>query len=83
MPGDAPVFWRMAWAGVWATNSSGAAGRCFWFVAKVFVFIFIYIWVRGTMPRFRYDQLMHLDEVFAAAGDCEFGDHGFDCALKA
>src|SRR5882724_11195571 len=30
----------------------------FWFVAKVFVFIFIYIWVRGTMPRFRYDQLM-------------------------
>ncbi len=30
----------------------------FWFVAKVFVFIFIYIWVRGTLPRFRYDQLM-------------------------
>jgi NADH-quinone oxidoreductase subunit H len=30
----------------------------FWFVAKVFVFLFIYIWVRGTMPRFRYDQLM-------------------------
>ena len=30
----------------------------FWFCAKIFVFIFIYIWVRGTMPRFRYDQLM-------------------------
>ena len=30
----------------------------FWFVAKVLVFIFIYIWVRGTLPRFRYDQLM-------------------------
>jgi len=30
----------------------------FWFVAKVFVFIFLYIWVRGTLPRFRYDQLM-------------------------
>src|ERR1700730_6229115 len=30
----------------------------FWFVAKVFVFLFIYIWVRGTLPRFRYDQLM-------------------------
>jgi NADH-quinone oxidoreductase subunit H len=30
----------------------------FWFCAKVFVFIFIYIWVRGTLPRFRYDQLM-------------------------
>ena len=30
----------------------------FWFVAKVLAFIFIYIWVRGTLPRFRYDQLM-------------------------
>jgi NADH-quinone oxidoreductase subunit H len=30
----------------------------FWFTAKVFVFLFIYIWVRGTLPRFRYDQLM-------------------------
>jgi len=29
-----------------------------WFFAKVFVFLFIYIWVRGTLPRFRYDQLM-------------------------
>jgi NADH-quinone oxidoreductase subunit H len=30
----------------------------FWFVAKVVAFLFIYIWVRGTLPRFRYDQLM-------------------------
>ncbi len=30
----------------------------FWFVAKVFFFLFVYIWVRGTLPRFRYDQLM-------------------------
>jgi len=30
----------------------------FWFGVKVFVFMFIYIWVRGTLPRFRYDQLM-------------------------
>ncbi len=29
-----------------------------WFFLKVFAFIFLYIWVRGTMPRFRYDQLM-------------------------
>ena len=30
----------------------------FWFAAKIFVFLFLYIWVRGTLPRFRYDQLM-------------------------
>ncbi|MGB8834975.1 MAG: complex I subunit 1 family protein, partial [Candidatus Sulfotelmatobacter sp.] len=29
-----------------------------WFIAKVFCFLFLYIWVRGTLPRFRYDQLM-------------------------
>ena len=29
-----------------------------WFAAKVFMFLFLYIWVRGTLPRFRYDQLM-------------------------
>jgi len=30
----------------------------FWFAAKIFAFLFVYIWVRGTLPRFRYDQLM-------------------------
>jgi len=30
----------------------------FWLLSKVFVFLFIYVWMRGTLPRFRYDQLM-------------------------
>jgi NADH-quinone oxidoreductase subunit H len=30
----------------------------FWFVFKVLMFLLLYIWVRGTLPRFRYDQLM-------------------------
>ena len=30
----------------------------FWFLAKVCIILFIYIWIRGTLPRFRYDQLM-------------------------
>ncbi len=32
----------------------------FWFSLKVFCFLFFYIWMRGTLPRFRYDQLMSL-----------------------
>jgi NADH-quinone oxidoreductase subunit H len=31
----------------------------FWFALKVFAFLFLYVWVRGTLPRFRYDQLMN------------------------
>jgi NADH-quinone oxidoreductase subunit H len=30
------------------------------FAAKTFIFVFLYIWVRWTVPRFRYDQVMHL-----------------------
>lgn len=31
-----------------------------WFILKVFVFLFAYIWFRGTFPRYRFDQLMEL-----------------------
>jgi NADH-quinone oxidoreductase subunit H len=30
----------------------------FWLLAKIFIFLFVYVWMRGTLPRFRYDQLM-------------------------
>ena len=33
-------------------------GDIFWFVAKVAAFMYLYIWYRGTFPRYRFDQLM-------------------------
>jgi len=32
----------------------------FWFLGKVLLFIFFFIWLRGTLPRMRYDQFMRL-----------------------
>jgi NADH-quinone oxidoreductase subunit H len=31
-----------------------------WLVAKVFIFLYSYVWIRASLPRFRYDQLMDL-----------------------
>jgi NADH-quinone oxidoreductase subunit H len=32
----------------------------FWLLSKIFFFLFFYVWTRGTLPRFRYDQLMNI-----------------------
>jgi len=38
----------------------GAVPGVVWFSLKLFGFLFVYIWFRGTFPRYRFDQLMNL-----------------------
>lgn len=43
----------------WGVNAAGALSIIA-FLAKTFFGIFVFMWIRWTLPRFRYDQLMHL-----------------------
>jgi NADH-quinone oxidoreductase subunit H len=53
-------FPGMAWVNEnWGINIGAFLGFLTLF-AKICFFIFFYMWVRWTIPRFRYDQLMHL-----------------------
>ncbi len=45
-------------SGIPGVPSEGLPGFVFW-GAKVAFLLFVFIWLRGTLPRFRYDQLMH------------------------
>ena len=49
--------------GDWTANipliPNGLEGTV-WFVLKLFVFLYVYVWLRATLPRLRYDQLMDL-----------------------
>jgi NADH-quinone oxidoreductase subunit H len=51
--------WRAPWpvTGIWSGANSGW-WPMLWFLAKVSILLFSFIWLRGTLPRIRYDQLM-------------------------
>ncbi|HKK19575.1 MAG TPA: complex I subunit 1 family protein [Opitutales bacterium] len=44
----------------WSDGLMGTLLSIAWFMAKVFFMIFFFIWIRWTLPRFRYDQVMSL-----------------------
>jgi NADH-quinone oxidoreductase subunit H len=54
--------WTLPWFGLdqTATTLPGGIAHVAIFLAKVFVFLLLFIWVRWMWPRFRYDQLMDL-----------------------
>ena len=55
----ATILFLGGWSGpVFGPPVLQAVLPIFWFALRVVFFMFVYIWVRGTLPRFRYDQLM-------------------------
>ena len=48
----------VAAVGIWAFLSFEVLVGLFWFTAKTFTFAFVFVWMRGTLPRVRIDQLM-------------------------
>jgi NADH-quinone oxidoreductase subunit H len=50
--------WRAPWPiSIWEGANEGWYPMI-WFLLKISIFIFAFIWLRGTLPRFRYDQFM-------------------------
>lgn len=50
--------WRAPWPiSLWAEANTGW-WPMLWFFGKIFAFLFVFIWLRGTLPRMRYDQFM-------------------------
>lgn len=52
--------WRAPWPISFWDGANSGYWPLLWFFGKMFLFIFLFIWLRGTLPRMRYDQFMDL-----------------------
>ncbi|MQA24640.1 MAG: NADH-quinone oxidoreductase subunit NuoH [Micromonosporaceae bacterium] len=64
MSGLAVTMFLGGWHAPWPLSLWGEANTGWWpflwFTLKVMGFLFMFVWLRGTLPRLRYDQFMHL-----------------------
>ena len=52
--------WLSPFQGLLADGSFLASPSFFWLFLKICFFLFVFLWVRATFPRYRYDQIMRL-----------------------
>lgn len=60
MSGMTAILFLGGWMAPGQAEWMQAIPGFFWFALKVFLMLFFFIWVRATLPRYRYDQLMRL-----------------------
>ncbi len=60
MSGMTTILFLGGWQSPINTDFFNAIPDLIWFIGKILVVLFVFIWARATLPRYRYDQLMRL-----------------------
>ncbi len=54
------VMFFGGWLPLWDSALTAAIPPIFWLLGKIFVVVSMFLWIRATLPRYRYDQIMRL-----------------------
>ena len=54
------VMFFGGWLPVWDSALTSAIPPAFWLLGKIFLVVSMFLWIRATFPRYRYDQIMRL-----------------------